>query len=94
MTITLSMIFFDKLERLDACVCPGFSCDLEALLYDGGVLRSVRARAVVLATGASQRVLPMKGWQLPGAMAAGAAKTILKGSGLFPLVRTTIAGRE
>jgi len=42
----------------------------------------VRARQVILATGAQERPFPIPGWQLPGVMMAGAAQTLLKSSGL------------
>jgi D-hydroxyproline dehydrogenase subunit alpha len=38
----------------------------------------LRARAVVLATGAAELVLPFPGWDLPGVTTAGAAQALLK----------------
>lgn len=48
---------------------------------DGGA-GSAGARALILATGARERVLPFPGWTLPGVMAAGAAQIALKEAGL------------
>lgn len=55
-------------------------------------LWTARARRVVLATGASERVLPVPGWTLPGVLTSGAAQTFLKGSGTFPYRRVLVAG--
>lgn len=58
---------------------------------DGGS-QLLRARRVILATGALERPFPIPGWTLPGVMTAGAAQTLLKSSGLVPSGRTVIAG--
>ena len=49
-------------------------------------------RAVVVATGAYDRQLPVPGWTLPGVMAAGAAQSLLKGSGVVAGRRVVVAG--
>ncbi|MDL4775429.1 NAD(P)/FAD-dependent oxidoreductase [Actinomadura xylanilytica] len=72
-------------------VCHGFH-GREAVLTSDGELWTARARAVVLATGAAEKVLPVPGWTLPGVMTAGAAQTFLKGSGVFPFRRPVVAG--
>ena len=51
----------------------------------------VRARAVIVATGALERPVPVPGWTLPGVMTAGAAQILLKQSGVVPQ-RAVIAG--
>lgn len=56
-----------------------------------GVLRA-RARAVVVATGGLERVVPLPGWTTPGVMTAGAAQTFVKGSGRFPHRSVVLAG--
>jgi NADPH-dependent 2,4-dienoyl-CoA reductase/sulfur reductase-like enzyme len=53
---------------------------------------AVQARAVVVATGAYDRQLPVPGWTLPGVMAAGAAQALLKGSGVVAGRRVVVAG--
>ncbi|WP_262273189.1 FAD/NAD(P)-dependent oxidoreductase [Microvirga yunnanensis] len=58
----------------------------------GGAARLIRARQVVLATGALERPFPIPGWTLPGVMTAGAAQIALKTSGLVPEGRVVIAG--
>lgn len=57
-----------------------------------GAARLVRARRVILATGAIERPFPIPGWTLPGVMTAGAAQILLKSAGLVPGGRTIIAG--
>ncbi len=52
----------------------------------------VRARAIVLATGAYDRPLAFPGWTLPGVMTAGAAQALAKGQGVLPGRRVLLAG--
>ena len=58
---------------------------------DGGS-RLVRAKRVIIATGALERPFPIPGWTLPGVMTAGGAQALLKTSALVPSGRTVIAG--
>jgi thioredoxin reductase len=67
--------------------------NLEIGVSAGGVSALIRARRVILATGALERPFPIPGWTLPGVMTAGAAQTMLKSSGLVPAGRTVIAGQ-
>jgi len=66
---------------------------LEVGVSVGGVSFFVKARRVILATGALERPFPIPGWTLPGVMTAGAAQTMLKSSGLVPDGHTVIAGQ-
>jgi NADPH-dependent 2,4-dienoyl-CoA reductase/sulfur reductase-like enzyme len=50
------------------------------------------ARAVIVATGAYDRQLPVPGWTLPGVMAAGAAQALLKDSAVPAGRRVAVAG--
>jgi len=52
----------------------------------------VSAHALLLATGAYERVLPFPGWTLPGVMTAGGAQAMLKGALTLPGRRTVVAG--
>ncbi|WP_030762382.1 NAD(P)/FAD-dependent oxidoreductase [Streptomyces griseus] len=52
----------------------------------------VRARAVLLATGAYERQLPFPGWTLPGVVGAGGAQAMLKGGLVLPGRRVVVAG--
>ena len=53
---------------------------------------AVEATAVVIATGAYDRQLPVPGWTLPGVMSAGAAQSLLKGSAVVAGRRVVVAG--
>jgi NADPH-dependent 2,4-dienoyl-CoA reductase/sulfur reductase-like enzyme len=67
--------------------------NLEIAISVGGMSAFVKARRVILATGALERPFPIPGWTLPGVMSAGAAQTLLKSSGLVPDGPTVIAGQ-
>ena len=47
---------------------------------------------VILATGAYDRSIPFPGWDIPGVMTAGAAQSLLKGSGVIAGKRIVVAG--
>jgi thioredoxin reductase/bacterioferritin-associated ferredoxin len=53
---------------------------------------AVRARAVVVATGATELVLPFPGWDLPGVTTVGAAQALLKSQGVTMGGRVIVAG--
>lgn len=53
---------------------------------------AVEAKAVVLATGAYDRVLPFPGWDLPGVYSAGAAQALAKGQRISVGKRVIVAG--
>jgi NADPH-dependent 2,4-dienoyl-CoA reductase/sulfur reductase-like enzyme len=52
----------------------------------------IAARAVVLATGSVERVLPFPGWTLPGVVTVGAAQALLKSQGIAVGRRVVVAG--
>jgi D-hydroxyproline dehydrogenase subunit alpha len=58
----------------------------------GGKAGTVRARAVVLATGAYDRPVAFPGWTLPGVMTAGAAQALVKAQSTLPGRRVLLAG--
>lgn len=58
----------------------------------GATGRTVRASAVLLATGAYERQLPFPGWTLPGVVTAGGAQAQLKDSLVVPGHRVVVAG--
>lgn len=66
--------------------------ELEIGVSVGGGSRLLRARRVIIATGALERPFPIPGWTLPGVMAAGGAQALLKTSALVPDGRTILAG--
>ncbi|MGW2950340.1 FAD-dependent oxidoreductase, partial [Streptomyces eurythermus] len=53
---------------------------------------TVRADAVLLATGGYERVLPFPGWTLPGVVTAGGAQAMLKGQLVLPGRTAVVAG--
>jgi NADPH-dependent 2,4-dienoyl-CoA reductase/sulfur reductase-like enzyme len=69
-------------------VCP----DGTVGITQNGVASLLRAKRVILATGAMERPVPVTGWTLPGVMGAGAAQTLLKSSGVVPSEPTVICG--
>ena len=66
--------------------------EIEVGVRDATGARLLRARQVVVATGAMERPMPVPGWTLPGVMTVGAAQTMLKASGMVPEGETVIAG--
>ncbi|MEU2873236.1 NAD(P)/FAD-dependent oxidoreductase [Streptomyces olivoreticuli] len=59
---------------------------------DGDTPVRVRARALLLATGAYERQLPFPGWTLPGVVGAGGAQAMLKSGLVLPGQRVVVAG--
>ncbi|MGW1721739.1 FAD/NAD(P)-dependent oxidoreductase [Streptomyces sp. NPDC002306] len=53
---------------------------------------TVRADAVLLATGGYEKVLPFPGWTLPGVVTAGGAQAMLKGGLVLPGRTVVVAG--
>ena len=58
-----------------------------------GAAGVTRARRVLLATGTTERPMPIPGWTLPGVMTVGAAQIALKTGGLVPDGACWIAGQ-
>jgi NADPH-dependent 2,4-dienoyl-CoA reductase/sulfur reductase-like enzyme len=67
--------------------------DGQVFWSDADGAHSVFARNVLLATGATERPLPVPGWTLPGVMTVGAAQIALKTGGLVPDAGTWLAGQ-
>ena len=59
---------------------------------ENGRSRQIRAEAVIVATGAMERPVPVPGWTLPGVMTAGAVQIMLKSSGAVPDQSFVVAG--
>ncbi|WP_291295515.1 NAD(P)/FAD-dependent oxidoreductase [Elioraea sp.] len=57
-----------------------------------GRSETVTADALVIATGAHERVMPFPGWTLPGVIGLAAATILLKANGVLPGQRTVVAG--
>jgi NADPH-dependent 2,4-dienoyl-CoA reductase/sulfur reductase-like enzyme len=59
---------------------------------EGGAETTVEVRAVVLATGASELVLPFPGWDLPGVTTVGGAQALLTSQGVTVGQRVLVGG--
>ncbi|CVI64473.1 NAD(P)/FAD-dependent oxidoreductase (plasmid) [Agrobacterium leguminum] len=57
-----------------------------------GSAQMIEASAIILATGAQERPMPVRGWTLPGVMTAGAAQIALKAAGAVPAGPVVLAG--
>lgn len=66
--------------------------DLTVHVLRGGAVEDIRARHVIVATGAMERPVPIPGWTLPGVMTAGAAQILLKAAHSVPAGPVAIAG--
>jgi thioredoxin reductase len=66
----------------------------ELLIYylRNGKAGCIRAKRLLVATGAVERPVPIPGWTLPGVMGAGAADVLFKSSGLVPRGQVILAG--
>jgi thioredoxin reductase/bacterioferritin-associated ferredoxin len=54
--------------------------------------RQIKAKRILIATGARERPVPIPGWTFPGVMAATAADVLLKSHGIVPSGRIVLAG--
>ncbi|MFJ8013221.1 NAD(P)/FAD-dependent oxidoreductase [Streptomyces sp. NPDC096339] len=70
----------------------GTEWNLHAVAGPEDTAASVRATAVLLATGAYERQLPFPGWTLPGVVGAGGAQAMLKAGLVLPGKRVVVAG--
>jgi NADPH-dependent 2,4-dienoyl-CoA reductase/sulfur reductase-like enzyme len=68
------------------------SRDMAINYLQGGRNHTLRARHIVLASGAMERPFPIPGWTLPGVMGAGAAQILFKSSGALPTEPVVLAG--
>jgi len=66
----------------------GFRIDL----VREGRAETIEARALLLATGAHERIVPFPGWTLPGVIGLAAATILLKSQRMLPGRRVVVAG--
>ncbi|TPJ48348.1 MULTISPECIES: NAD(P)/FAD-dependent oxidoreductase [unclassified Mesorhizobium] len=57
-----------------------------------GKVEQLQAKALVIASGAMERPVPVPGWTLPGVLTVGALQIMLKDAGLRPSGRLVLAG--
>lgn len=74
---------FNVRVELDAVV-TGIFDGLELTVVKGDHMEHLRANGIVVATGASENMIPFPGWTLPGIMGAGAAQTMTNLHGVRP----------
>ena len=61
------------------------------IVHDGRA-HVIEARIIVLATGASERPVPLPGWTLPGVMTTGGLQSLVRSQRVAPGARIVIAG--
>lgn len=66
--------------------------DLGVWTRKDGTVDLHRAPAVIVATGAMERPVPVEGWTLPGVMTIGALQILLKAARMLPAGRLVLAG--
>lgn len=87
----------DELESLavrgffGTTVWGAFDANILEAAGPTGVLR-IEAQAVIVATGAHDRPVPLPGWTLPGVLTVGGAQTLLKSQRVMPGRRLLFAG--
>jgi len=75
-----------------ACVLGVFPEKHLLLSTSEGSVKEIRARRLIFATGAREKVFPFKGWTLPGVMTLGAAQILLKYYGVLAAPKILITG--
>lgn len=64
----------------------------EVTVMHGDRISHYRANAIVIATGASENMVPFEGWTTPGVIGAGAAQTMMNLHGIKPGDRVLMVG--
>lgn len=79
-------------HHIEGAAVWNVSRDRTVSYLQNGTGRSMKARAIVLASGAMERPFPISGWTLPGVMGAGAAQILYKNAGALPREPVVLAG--
>lgn len=61
-------------------------------IYRNGKVSFMKAKSIVIATGAVENPLSFKGWTLPGVMGAGAVQTMVNVNGVLPGKKVLMVG--
>jgi NADPH-dependent 2,4-dienoyl-CoA reductase/sulfur reductase-like enzyme len=69
---------------------PAAPFRVDAIAGDASAM--LEARALVLCTGTTERIMPFPGWTLPGVVGLAAATILLKAQGVLPGRRVVVAG--
>ena len=70
----------------------GIFGERDVAFVQGGALSELRAEALLIATGAHDRVVPFPGWTLPGVVGLGGLQTLLGHHGVLPGDEIVLAG--
>jgi thioredoxin reductase/Fe-S-cluster-containing hydrogenase component 2 len=70
----------------------GLFSEKEVVVKIGEGVCRYKADAVIIATGASENMVPFEGWTLPGVIGAGAAQTMMNLHGILPGKRILMLG--
>jgi len=86
-----------EFRQSGAAYAPGTSVWNLTSQREIGIVRDghaslIRAKRIIIASGAFERPVPFPGWTLPGVMPAGAAQILLKSSALIPDDGVVLAG--
>ena len=73
-------------------VVMGLYPHLSIKATNGGKMYAFSGDNIIIATGASENMLPFEGWTLPGVMGAGAAQTLMNLHGVKPGQRILMVG--
>lgn len=76
---------------LDAPVIGMFK-NKEITVNQSGEIRHYKGDSVIIATGASENMVPFEGWTLPGVIGAGAAQTLMNLHGVKPGKKVLMLG--
>jgi thioredoxin reductase/bacterioferritin-associated ferredoxin len=87
----------EGLENAPVTYLPGtmvwsIDDDLNIAFSHNGSSQKLKAKRVLLATGAMERPAPFVGWTTPGVMTCGSAQILMKTSGLTPALPLVLAG--
>jgi D-hydroxyproline dehydrogenase subunit alpha len=95
----LKMVLMEKMKQssnlkvlMGAAVLGVFPTNQLLISLESGELQHISAKSIIFATGAREKVLPFKGWTLPGVMTLGAAQILLKNQGVIPSSSILVAG--
>ena len=70
----------------------GIYQDKEVVVKIGEGIEHIKGDAIIVATGASENMVPFEGWTLPGVIGAGAAQTLMNLHGVLPGKRILMLG--
>ncbi len=78
------VINLENVEILKETTVVGLYPDMVATIYDHYSYQKIKAKAIIVATGASEKVLAFENSDLPGVYGAGAVQTLMNLYGVLP----------